>query len=231
MRTLKVVGKQERLPPVAGLWDGCISFWHLDEASGPTAYDSVGSNNLTFYSAPAPIVGRVCSALHFDGTDDGLKKQPGAVFLQTPAYGSAVAWVRVPDEADNTGAFLSIDTAPLCYIAGNRDVYLCWRAVCSGTGWDALDGSYYGYFFGPQFSANEWHHIAFTWGGNIIRLYMDGELAKESTNCIVSTNRDVSTLTVGQYWDSQYLHADIDEVGLWGKALSLAEVRVLARKG
>ena len=55
-------------PPPSGM----ISFWKLDDGTGTTAADSVGSNPGTVINAPAPgwTTGVVDGALSFDGVND-----------------------------------------------------------------------------------------------------------------------------------------------------------------
>jgi hypothetical protein len=74
---------------------------------------------------------------------------------------------------------------------------------------------------------NEWHHVAFTYDGAMIRLYLDGD----EVSTLAETG-DISYidswLVIGGYKDDNenYFHrGPIDEVRIWSTARSISELR------
>jgi hypothetical protein len=53
------------------LWDGCLSYWKLDETSGTTAFDSIGNINLTKSSVDI-ITGVNNNAVDFTATSSRI---------------------------------------------------------------------------------------------------------------------------------------------------------------
>lgn len=80
---------------------------------------------------------------------------------------------------------------------------------------------------------DEWHHIATTWdrvgeaGSAQMRLYLDGELAAEISNLDLRAGRPGEVLDIGRDSDASpdYAEALYDEVYLYARALSAAEIR------
>ncbi|MHC4623252.1 MAG: hypothetical protein ACYS4W_05050 [Planctomycetota bacterium] len=50
--------------------DGFVAHWKFDEGTGPTAYDSAGTNDGTLVNGPVWTSGVLDGALEFDGTND-----------------------------------------------------------------------------------------------------------------------------------------------------------------
>jgi|GEM_PF-899267 len=75
---------------------------------------------------------------------------------------------------------------------------------------------------------NEWAHIAATYDGSHMSLYINGELikSKPQTGLLESSNKD---LTVGSIWGGWFLKADLDNVSVYAEALSQERVQALFR--
>ncbi len=86
----------------------------------------------------------------------------------------------------------------------------------------------------------EWHHAAFTYDGSSraagLRLYLDGELARTEVvrDHLTRTIRggSIGHLTIGsRFRDKGYKQGLVDEVAVYGRELSGAEVAVLSTTG
>jgi hypothetical protein len=77
-----------------------VGWWKLDEGSGVTAYDSSGhGNNGILCGSPQWVAGRIDSALHFDGVDDGVDC-PNSASLDVTGPITLAAWVKTEDSGD-----------------------------------------------------------------------------------------------------------------------------------
>src|SRR3990167_7744794 len=54
----------------ANITTGLVSHWKMDETTGTTATDSVGTNNGTLTNGPTWTTGKLNNALSFDGSND-----------------------------------------------------------------------------------------------------------------------------------------------------------------
>ena len=83
-----------------------------------------------------------------------------------------------------------------------------------------------------DFDSNRWYHVAFTYDGAKMALYIDGELVRESTQAFGDiAYPDQSTLSLGCYIDDNetgYLQGAIREVRIYDRALTQAEVKASA---
>jgi len=164
------------------LADNPLGYWRLGEASGSTAVDASGSQNNGAYSlvglgTGGAIAGDKDSAASFDGSSS---------FATTPIVRSAAdltkftyeAWASVP----STQTFQTL-------IMGSA--YEGALAIEGGTGRPIANICLtYGTDQCSQFSPNavsnvsiadgSWHHVAATWDGSVLRVYVDGELTGAS---------------------------------------------------
>lgn len=212
---------------------GLVSYWPFDEEDGTTAHDAVNGNDGTLTNMTPPgcwVSGKFGNALSFDGANDYVNC--GAAVDNTIATGATLeAWIK-PAVQKHAG-IISND-----YTLGNKKGYdfFLWNAsdphgrlyidfgngAAVGRTWWAIPGAdWYG----------QWHHVAATWDGSTVRLYVDGS---EVATALLSGNYSdpgKDTLIGGIYYGTlPYCPFDglIDEVGIWNRALSAEEIAFLA---
>ena len=80
------------------------------------------------------------------------------------------------------------------------------------------------------FAVNTWYHVAFTYDGDKIRVYVNGSL--EDTSSSITCNSTDSHLIIGngQPSNSQWFTGSICNVGIWSRALSASEVQGIMYK-
>lgn len=76
-------------------------------------------------------------------------------------------------------------------------------------------------------TTNQWHHVVGTFNGTVIKVYLNGvEVA--STNFTGTIKPSLRELRIGRMADASQtreFNGQIDEVRIWGKALTLTEIR------
>jgi len=85
---------------------------------------------------------------------------------------------------------------------------------------------------GTTFTANlsgdindkQWHHLVGTYNGSLMNLYVDGELKSTNSSFSGSLPTDTSDLIIGASDDSNYFNGTIDEVQIYSRALTAAEI-------
>ncbi len=110
----------------------------------------------------------------------------------------------------------------------SRNYYGEYRLYCEGGNvrFSVMDHNLAIIFAGNPLPLNEWHHVAGTYDGYVIRLYYDGNLVNS-----ITTSGGISTSTnnvqVGASEAVDWFNGTIDEVHVFGTALGSAEVAAL----
>ncbi|GAA2422051.1 hypothetical protein GCM10010191_37140 [Actinomadura vinacea] len=209
--------------------DGADAYWRLGEGSGP-AYDHAGANDLTPASGvtrgqAGAIAGDADKAVRFNGTTNGTASSGAA---PTPGDFSVEAWVKTTSTTGgkligygnrNSGASNVYDRQ-LYMTNDGRIVFGVYpgasKTIQSGTG----------------LNNGQWHHVTGTLdsaGG--MKLYVDGRQVAADAS-VKSANGHTGYWRVGGDsiggWPSKptsdYLNGTLDEVAVYPRALSAAEV-------
>ena len=93
-----------------------------------------------------------------------------------------------------------------------------------------LDGTWQGVLFDApaDFDITQWHLYVGTWDGSRIRIYVDGELKGETSVTGTINTADTGPIYIGHDdgWAGRYFNGTIDEVRIYNRALSPAEIRI-----
>ncbi|GAB4198602.1 MAG: hypothetical protein Tsb002_33660 [Wenzhouxiangellaceae bacterium] len=208
-------------------------WWKFDEASGTTAIDSASSNNGTLINGPIRTNGFVSRALDFDGVNDYVSV-PDANSLDVGTGDFSIeAWIRTADSnamivskrvnnggGNYVGYLFMVNSGRL--LVQLADPSNSWRN--------------YADLNGPRVDDLQWHHVAITVDRNNSsggRIYLDGVNIFTFNPTTRSGNlSNSSSLTIGRTSDSSnYFDGQIDEVALYGKALTQTEVRSIFNAG
>jgi predicted ribosomally synthesized peptide with SipW-like signal peptide len=201
-----------------------VGDWHFDENAGAVAYDSSGYNNQGAINGAIWADGKYNPALSFDGDDNVVINDSDTL---KPEKVTLEAWVK----RDGTPGVYK-------YIAGKR----------YGGGW----GSYHlytgpsgglkfyighngGYIASPDAGTgiwdNSWHHITGTYDGSIVKLYVDGAEIPGGTGTTQDIAYNTENFYIGSYGNGYYFSGLVDEVRVYSKALSGAEILENYQKG
>ena len=230
-----------QLGPVEGL----IAYWKFDEDQGPIVYDSAGDNNGTIHGAQRTI-GQVGGALSFDGEDDYVEL-PDNSPVWLPQYDFSLSvwvyferdFVSTSGESEvildlNFGA--SADPAnELGYNIQRRGESgkLCFQMTTTTNSDEDV-------YSNEVLPTNTWHHIVAVRDGNIQAIYVNGQL-DESRTCSVDPidyagGYDDDRVNLGRFTTNlgpprYHLKGGMDDVMVFGKALSAEEIRRLYQNG
>ena len=192
---------------------GMVSWWPSDG----DANDIVGTNNGTLVNGATFASGMVGQSFSFDGADDYVQV-PDSASLDLTAQITIDAWVyptvqgrRVVDKitAGGSDGYL-LDTWPgnVRFIVGNIGVV----------------GS-------TPLSTGVWTHIAGTYDGSQLRVYVNGVLdGSVNTNIAIPTNNLPLRIGADQN-GSNLFNGLIDEVEIFGRGLSAAEIQSIYNTG
>ncbi|MGY1809659.1 PKD domain-containing protein [Blastococcus sp. SYSU D00669] len=211
--------------------DGATSHWRLGETSGSTAAASVGSAPLTVgggvtKGVSGALTGDANTAFSFNGTATAtLSTQTAAA---APTVFTEEAWFQTT--STKGGRIMGYgNRSSGTSTSSDRQVYLDNRGrVNFGISTRVL-------FFTMQttvtstasFNDGTWHHVAASVGANGMALYVDGELVGSRTG-VTAGQPFTGYLRVGSddaMGGSDTFTGRIDEVAVYGTALSAAQVR------
>jgi hypothetical protein len=233
--------------------DGLIGYWPMDEGAGDTVEDiSTNSNNGTIQGDPQWTDGKFGSALAFDGVDDYVLcaerdgTEPGTypeelmpdnfsvsswTKLDNFAYFSAFVGNGMDTSADECGFFLY----NYGWVGDNTQDF--GLAIRTETAMHYVET--------PNiYETGTWYHLAATYDGADVGVYVDGEPVELSADpgasggpirwISASSGNYPERFAIGVWLDPGYdLWVDgvIDDVGYWNRALTADEVAYLYNDG
>ncbi len=217
---------------------GQVASWTFDEASGSTAADSSGNNNTgTLVNAPTHTAGKVGNGLSFNGTSQ-VVNIPSSTSLDIGGTGSTpmsiALWVNPQALSGGDSALVS-----KLWTAGTTASphYQYGLELNSGTG----PVLYFGTGSGTtrttatmpsNLTLNAWTHLAVVYdGSSLVSWYKDGVLVgtTPATGSLVKRGTGVQ---LGADGSAAQLHKGmLDEVQIYNRALSAAEVTSLYNLG
>lgn len=216
----------------ADLLNGLVSYWKLDETSGTTAVDSHGSNDGAISGATTNVAGQINTAYDFDGTDDYVSFSPSLTISEL----SVSFWYK-EETAGNFNIPIRIKSSTSEFDNGfqvflnsgeNGEIY-SYSNDDSGSTSGQLSGS----SVNTVINDGNWHLITVTndYVSNDIGIYVDG-VSQSITyiNKVSGGSVDLNRLSyIGGEADNnrRYTDGKLDEVAIWNRALTSAEVLAL----
>ena len=213
-------------PPEPVIWSEWSSLklrWAMDEGSGTTAYDSVGSVDGTLYNSPTWVTGVHGDAIEFDGIDQYVNSVSD--FNQTTEF-SFVAWFNITDHNDYpynqnivTTADQTADYNPTLVLRDNMQF---------GYYYFDTSGAVQG-FYAPTLGYHTWYFAAVTYDGTTFRGYIDGEIVDSLTE-IATQRTHPERVSVSEYggdltWMGNCsVNGWVDEVNIFDRALTGSEI-------
>jgi hypothetical protein len=203
-------------------WAGEVAYYAFEEAAGsPIFYDS-SEYGVHLNCANCPTVagsGPFGQSLDFDGLDDLLTTYTGTNTLFDRNELTLSAWIR-PDTTEGVDRIITMGN-------GAGGLYI---GIFGELSFDlAVDGLPYTVEAAGVLTAGEWQHIAGTYDGQTMRLYHKGiEVGKlDIAGNLDQTAGPLEGMFLGgvaEPYDGQ-----IDEVGVYQRALSDAEIYAVAQ--
>src|SRR6266536_5688534 len=201
---------------------GLIAHWKFDEGAGTVVVDfSTNGNNGTLTNGTAWVTGWSSNALSFDGADDFVEV-PYSPSLGITGDITVAAWIKRGALGDYGGIMAKTDGNNMWdydfYIDGDNLHFWSDNQSPQNT------------FSTATISDTEWHHVAATRSGETVTFYIDGGPVGTATVSGDSADNPVpvriGTDGPGYSGDSMF-NGLIDDVRIYNRALSLAEIRAL----
>lgn len=208
-------------PPPPNTTAGLMAAYGFGEGSGTTVADASGRGNVgTISGAAWDTTGRYGSALRFDGVDD-VVSIPDSATLDLTNGMTLEAWVRPTNGTNWRTVILKEINGGLAY-----GLYANINAPAPG-GYAHITGTTVSDGIGgtSQVALNTWTHLAITYDGATLRIFVNGVQANSKPltgSMIVSAN----PLRLGgnAVW-GEYFAGMIDDVRIYNRALTASEIQ------
>ena len=208
-----------------------ISWWRAEN----NANDSVGGNDGTEINGATYASGKVNQAFSLDSAFNQYVRVPGSPSLE-PQQLTLEAWIfptggsniLIASKDENTQAPGSGNFPDVSYaLLGPSDSGKI-QAIIDGT-----NGIREEVISSSTFGLNQFYHVAMTWDGTTLRLYVNGQPEGTSSNGVVTIAYDGTDLGIGAHpiFLSRYFDGLIDEVSLFSRALSQQEIQSIFLAG
>ena len=223
-------------PAQASLTDGLVAHWSFDDC---TAKDVSGNgHDGVINGSPECTKGSRGKALYFDGANDYIQVEhsPLLNMSQSISFGAFINLRELAEQGGSDNIILNKEgipfelavhntaTASIClpdnipkynfsfYIDIDKKLSICWE-----------DG-------GKSITRNNWTHLFVTYGTSEIKTYVNGALIKKYSisGSINNTNEPLRIAARGGFnTPNSFFNGVIDEVRIYNRALSEAEVKSL----
>jgi prepilin-type N-terminal cleavage/methylation domain-containing protein len=209
---------------------GLVGYWPMDEGSGSSTIDASGNGNGGTWNGT---------------TTNGSYYTGGKVGPSAGVFNGSNDYVNVPDNAslDFSGTqpftisawvYQAVTTsyAPVITKGNSGGSPYNYALITNSTNPQARFNIYNGSAHGPNASGmetlNAWHLWTGTFDGATMTLYVDGVLSGTPLN--ISSTLPISNtnaLQMGRNASAQAWNGDIDDVRIYNRALSAAEIAAL----
>lgn len=213
------------------------AYWRLDEQSGSTAFDLIGSNDGTYngtvtYGVAGAITNDSNPAVEFDGAT-GYAAIPYAAALNPSGPFTIEAWVLPNQIPNSSGTPCPVSSAQM---NGDRSG---WQIRERDTGWQFVlythsgsavaNGGIANTAVGGVPSTNSWTHLVGVYDGATTTLYVNGVPYSSSASGYVANYDDgvnpAGPFTIGARSSlNNNFGGRVDEVAFYDRALTATEV-------
>ncbi|HEX8523847.1 MAG TPA: Ig-like domain-containing protein [Tepidisphaeraceae bacterium] len=195
-----------------------VAAWGFNEASGASVIDASGHNLTGTITNATRVAGKFGSALSFNGTSSWVTVSSNALLDLTNGM-TLEAWVYPTAGGDWRTVIMKQRPGGLAY-----GMYAYGGAGMPPAGYINKAGTDYSAGGGSVLPLNTWSHLATTFDGSAIRLYVNGTLVgSTAVTGPITTSSDVLRIGGNSVWN-EFFQGSIDEVRVYGRALTGAEI-------
>jgi len=214
----------------AYLDDGLVGYWPL-ESSNAEDYSGQGNDANLSGGVTTGAQGTVGDAYSFDGTDDLVEVPHDPVLNPEDGDWSVSVWVIIDSFTSSpAGIIEKRNTA-----TGNDRMYgLFQNKEPNFIAGQVDDGSNAVFPLTNTFSSGVWQHIVLTWDASASTgtIYRNATQESQKTNSNIGTLSSTEPVDIGESLrQNEPIDGQIDEVRLYDRVLSSAEIEALYAQG
>jgi len=220
-----------------------VAHWRFDECEGTVAHDSSGNGNHgTINIGPSGSQstagtcqtsgawangkdGKFNGSLNFDGTDDVVNLGNPSRIANLSTNITAAVWIKPTSGGGVLYRGAGSNYNYLLQIESSSQIRLrLWETLGDA-------GSGINYLVPGLNLFNSWNHIAFTYDGNSVKIFVNAELKSNTPRSAPIATGETTQL--GEYpgGGPRYLTGQIDDVRIYNYALSPAQILKVYNQG
>lgn len=214
---------------MADITSNLVAHWKLDEPSGTSAADSSGNGYTgTYTNSPTLNVAGAfgtSKAVTFASASSQYGDVPHNAAFSTASW-TIACWIKPTTWTSGAG----LDT--LLSKSSSSFPFAPWelRKTTSATTVEINIGAggSSATAVGSSLTAGTWAHVAATWDGTTLRIYNNGSQTATSTATSGSAFTNSANISIGRSTQfGRYFNGTIDDVRIYSRALSAADVAAL----
>jgi hypothetical protein len=197
-----------------------VGCWKLDDGEGRVALDWSGyGNNGAVVGNPQWVSGQIDGALDFDGFDDCINCGNPEIFDINESI-SLLTWVKT-DAAGNSADQSYVTKGDKGYaLRHSGDNNIEFRITDEINALSPVGSSFNG----------QWQHLAGTYDGSHLKLYINGELRTTTTSSELITTNVYNVNIARESVGNRFLYEGaIDDVRIYNRALTQEEIKQTMR--
>jgi hypothetical protein len=207
-----------------GILNGLVGWWKFDETSGTFAHDSSGNgNDGNLTNGPTWTDGKIGGALSFDGLNDYVHLRNfewgGEISITTWIKYDTLKFARIIDFGNGS------DADNILFGSGANPHNELWFHIRRGSSSQGTDAS------NSLYSGSWLHLVGIVNNQNQAVIYRNGEVIITGSTWTPSTLTRTKQYIGKSNWDEEYLHALVDDLRIYDRALSAEEVQALYNLG
>ena len=208
-------------PPPPNQTAGLVAAYAFNAGAGTTAADASGKQNTGAISGAQWVAqGRYGAALRFDGVND-LVSVADAASLDLTSGMTLEAWVKPTALSGWRSVVMKEVSGGLAYTlvrARQAPKPAAYVRIAGKTASDAASGT-------AALPLNTWCHLAATYDGATLRIYVNAvQVASQAVTGSIVTSSNPLSVGGNSVW-GEYFAGLIDEVRIYGRALTAAEIQ------
>ena len=201
---------------------GLVAAYAFSETSGATSIDWSGLSNTATLLGATRVAGKAGNGVSFNGTSSLVKVADSASLDLTTGM-TLEAWVNPTANTGRRSLFMK-ELTPAVH--GDQIAYGMY-AVTGSNQPDSVFASAATTYetLSTQLALNTWTHVASTFDGSTLRIFANGTQINSiaASGPIVASNKQLS-IGGNTIW-GEYFKGVIDEVRVYNRALSAAEIQ------
>ncbi len=203
---------------------GPVAHWKFDEGSGATANDSSGNGNTgTLTNGPTWVAGRIGGAISFDGVNDHVNVPDSNVLDVTSAF-TLTAWVNPPSAYTDFRSVLIKNYVYYIY------AYISGYCGAGNPMGGFTTGSSNVVCHAQALALNTWTSLAVSYDGSVLKFFRNGvEVASAPASGSLPPTTGSLQIAASQF--GEYFRGLIDDVRVYNRALSSAEIQSIYTEG
>jgi hypothetical protein len=187
-----------------------VALWHMDETSGSTMFDSIGSHNGTLHSTQTGLVGFTGTAFGFNGSSSYVDVPSSADLNPGSADITFTIHLKTSGTPPPPPADWDIFRKGL-YTSGAEYKMEFQQTGQASCGFEGTDG-YAELVAGPKINDGQWHTISCAKTSSAIQVVVDGQAFSKAAN--IGSIANTTNVTIGARPGSDWYQGQLDEASI-----------------